>query len=377
MLLRSTVCISPSAKFFWCLLQGDEFSEVESECYSCGFIEEVAAVVIQTAIRQYLAKHLVLKMLEHSLAHVRDSHFNDMTFRMYNLAAIQIQSTFRGWWVRDSLSVDHYCATLIQRIFRGFLCRTNYHFDLYRIIVIQSIWRRNAAREAAVDRLACVMAIQAAYRGFAVRRSFDAWGLAQTEVWAATKIQTRWRGYDAQMNYLHTLADILVVQSIARVWLTKRVVVPYLRAQKTATEKSTSVARISRTFSTQSDTGKGKNVAQLSRTFSTQSDTNKTEESSNSQHRNSANRTVGSISPGGPRSYPNQQVRKLKVNEEVESRSDGETGASEISRALRASEQQNPMAWKQLSASTSTPKRSIRVPETRYSHRVRLSSQHR
>ena len=25
----------------------------------------------------------------------------------YDLAAIQIQSVFRGWWVRDSINVDH------------------------------------------------------------------------------------------------------------------------------------------------------------------------------------------------------------------------------------------------------------------------------
>lgn len=166
------------------------------------------------------------------MLNVRESDFNDMTIRMFNLAAVKIQSAFRGWWLRDSLSVDHYCATLIQRIFRGFLNRTNYHFDLYRVIVVQSIWRRNIVREAAVEHLARVIAIQAVYRGFAVRKSIDdAWGLARKEVWAATKIQARWRGYDAQMNYLHTLADILVVQSMARVWITQQLILPYLQSQ--------------------------------------------------------------------------------------------------------------------------------------------------
>ena len=39
---------------------------------------------------------------------------------------------------------------------------------------------------------------------------------------AATFIQSQWRSYDAQMNYINTLADILIVQSVARRWLVLR-----------------------------------------------------------------------------------------------------------------------------------------------------------
>lgn len=39
---------------------------------------------------------------------------------------------------------------------------------------------------------------------------------------AATFIQNQWRSYDAHMNYINTLADILIVQSVARRWLTLR-----------------------------------------------------------------------------------------------------------------------------------------------------------
>jgi len=36
---------------------------------------------------------------------------------------------------------------------------------------------------------------------------------------AATFIQSQWRSYDARMNYINSLADILIVQSVARRWL--------------------------------------------------------------------------------------------------------------------------------------------------------------
>jgi hypothetical protein len=39
---------------------------------------------------------------------------------------------------------------------------------------------------------------------------------------AAIFIQSQWRCYDAQMNYINTLADILIVQSVIRRWLTIR-----------------------------------------------------------------------------------------------------------------------------------------------------------
>jgi hypothetical protein len=73
-------------------------------------------------------------------------------YHMYNIAAIQIQSTFRGWWVRDSVNVDHYCACRIQRAYRSFRERMSFVFDIYRIALIQSLWRRKLAKKE-VDRL--------------------------------------------------------------------------------------------------------------------------------------------------------------------------------------------------------------------------------
>jgi hypothetical protein len=159
------------------------------------FIETVAAIVIQTAIRRFLAMRFVDGVKESraeaqwfeksaSDAEVRlvgdlvgaqvvdsfDQGFEQVALNLYELAAIQIQAVFRGFWVRDCLDVDHYCATLIQKTVRGYFCREEYQRELKRIILVQSWWRRNIARDHAANILGQAILIQAAFRGYRVRQ---------------------------------------------------------------------------------------------------------------------------------------------------------------------------------------------------------------
>lgn len=143
------------------------------------------------------------------------------TLAVDDFAATTIQRVFRGWWMRETMEVDRFCATEIQRIVRGHLCRMNYIYDLYCITVAQSVCRRFLAFNKSAVRLANVLYIQAIYRGYIVRSNLSRYVNEGQEV-AATLIQTQWRCYDAQMNYINTLADILIVQSVARRWLTLR-----------------------------------------------------------------------------------------------------------------------------------------------------------
>ena len=138
-----------------------------------------------------------------------------------HFAATAIQRQFRGWWAREGLDVDRYCAVEIQRIVRGHLARMTYVYDVYCIVVAQSAIRRHLSFHTAAIRLASILYIQAIYRGFRVRSELIRYVRNGQEV-AATFIQARWRSYDAQMQYINTLADILIVQSIARRWLTMR-----------------------------------------------------------------------------------------------------------------------------------------------------------
>ena len=124
---------------------------------SDAFIEAVAAIVLQTAIRRFMAIRKVRRLRrgetgraqsrrqstperepsrktasptatnpavqpvvrrqDEEISSPKQLRFSEETFEemnephpiheFYDLAAIQIQSVFRGWWVRDSINVDH------------------------------------------------------------------------------------------------------------------------------------------------------------------------------------------------------------------------------------------------------------------------------
>jgi len=248
------------------------------------FIHSVAAIVIQTAVRRFLAeiaaveRMYAVQVLQNAVRHWMAQRHNlyyyrsspgfengysygptmpseypsprkQVTFRddftpLYDFAATEIQRCFRGWWVRDGLEVDHFAAATIQRVFRGWwvreglalddycaveiqrmvrghLCRMSYIYDLYCIIVVQSVVRRYIAFYTSAVRLANIIYIQAIYRGYRVRADLMRYVMHGQEV-AATLIQAQWRCYDAQMNYINTLADILIAQSVIRRWLVLR-----------------------------------------------------------------------------------------------------------------------------------------------------------
>lgn len=93
-----------------------------------------------------------------------------MVYDMYNHAAIRIQAAFRGFWARDSLDVDHFCASLIQRCVRRFLhvkkySRGHYHVFPYAVR-IQSMWRGVLARQNLHRSIGAAILIQAYTRGF-------------------------------------------------------------------------------------------------------------------------------------------------------------------------------------------------------------------
>lgn len=209
------------------------------------FVEAVAAVVIQTKVRQRLAKKQVEAMRNQRYANRNSYGYSqattapmtrkpyalakkarqatqtkaprgrkDVALDFYSLAAIQIQAAFRGWWVRDCIGVDNFCATMIQKTYRGYRCRKEYH----QII------------DDEVTRAYGSVRIQAAVRGALVRRE-RVHDPMQPYHDAATKIQTLWRSFVCEMNFLRAYEDILVVQSIARGWIARRRVRSLLEAK--------------------------------------------------------------------------------------------------------------------------------------------------
>ena len=130
-----------------------------------------------------------------------------------DLYATRIQSAFRGWWVRDFLAIDHYCATNIQRIFRGFVCRSNFQFDLFCIEIVQSAVRRWLARR------------EFAARATTMTSTMENEELLRVQIApaaAATAIQAQWRCYSSELNFLIICARIILIQSVVRGWITRK-----------------------------------------------------------------------------------------------------------------------------------------------------------
>ena len=116
------------------------------------FMRTVAAIVIQTFFRRHLAYRLTLERYSAVITIQRfftsiingridagKQKEDKSIFLIYDLAASQIQAVWRGWWVRDCLNVDNYCASVIQRNTRAFLikCRRK----KAAAILIQKQWR--------------------------------------------------------------------------------------------------------------------------------------------------------------------------------------------------------------------------------------------
>ena len=234
-----------------------------------------AAVPIQTEIRRYLAK----KEAEdrYWAVIVIQSYFRrwKAELNMYRVlyCATKIQAAFRGWLVRDTLKHKHYCATQMQRVCRGYLATMKVYEALYNITVVQSIARRRAAikksqtlynsivqiqsvirgnfcRQMIQDRNQKALAIQTSWRRFITQLNYQfdtvdiiivqsiarkracqklyAAKLHKKHTKAAIVIQKYWRGYDSTMNYLHCIADILIVQSVVR----RRIATRYVRTYR-------------------------------------------------------------------------------------------------------------------------------------------------
>ena len=243
------------------------------------FIETVAAIVIQTAVRQFLAvlyldslrqtqdsldvaqrvlfieescieesmnaSSRATSSVEHethdySYETLIDDDLDRAAQDMYELAAIQIQSVYRGFWVRDCLDVDHYCATVLQRMYRGLRCRKEYARDMWRIVLVQSWCRRNIARENAANVLAYAIVIQSAVRAYVVRKRYSLYREKKLLVKhaAATSIQSRWRSFVCEAHFIRSLVDVLIVQTVVRKWIARQRVSQIRKDRIRATERT-------------------------------------------------------------------------------------------------------------------------------------------
>ncbi len=162
----------------------------------------------------------------------------DANLDVFAVAAMRIQSMFRGWYARDCIAIDNYCATIIQNAYRSHSAEKRYQLDRNYIIRAQAWARRKRAFDVFATCMYCVVAIQAAFRAYQVRKSirqrFQEPPSFIQHV-AATVIQAQWRCFRCEMAFLRAYEDILLVQSVARGWVTRRLIKSWLRARNIKT----------------------------------------------------------------------------------------------------------------------------------------------
>jgi hypothetical protein len=154
-----------------------------------------------------------------------------------NASATLIQAEWRAYDCRMDL-LCYISARKIQSAARMFLCRLQY-VDYQSAMVIQSLARRYFCRVDYAE-FKCSKKIQSVVRMYLCRYDYLEYRAAtkiqsigrmylcrikytdhQAAI-ASRVIQTKWRSYDCQMNFLHFLADILIVQSTIRRFLVQR-----------------------------------------------------------------------------------------------------------------------------------------------------------
>jgi len=108
---------------------------------------------------------------------------------------------------------DFMAARLIQTSWRGQFHRKRYvRFTSSKLI--QKQWRAYVCRKIYIENFAATI-IQAKWRSYDCSSMYKRYCSARI-------IQKTWRSYDCQMNFLHFLADILIVQSTIRRFLVQR-----------------------------------------------------------------------------------------------------------------------------------------------------------
>jgi len=151
------------------------------------------------------------------------------------VAAIMIQASWRSY-VCSKAYLEIIAATMIQAVWRAKVCRHDY-IRLKSAVRIQSHWRAYACTLKFLHNVADVVTVQCAIRRWQAVRYVKEYknkhaviiqsclrrSKAKNELYAlrekanaAVTIQRVWRGFITYANFMFTVADIVICQSIAR-----------------------------------------------------------------------------------------------------------------------------------------------------------------
>jgi len=182
------------------------------------FEDLYSITVVQSVVRRFLALNVAVDRLS---------------------SIIAIQAWYRGIRARQNADEKLYSAIAIQSAWRRYMCQMTYQFDIIDIIIVQSIVRRRQAIQLR-NKTAAVVRIQALARGVIAKNTYvnEKYMHDQLERHtSATKIQSCWRSYSAQVQMLMTIVNIIVIQSVWRRRSVEKIYKPHLNRIKLAKER--------------------------------------------------------------------------------------------------------------------------------------------
>ena len=177
-----------------------------------------AIIPIQTEVRRFLAMRRALTRMwaliviqTHARRWIARKHYeNDIK------SIVTVQAVVRGRNVREDLAFNHMCASEIQRVVRGYQATMRVYEDIYKVTMVQSWVRMRIAMERAkAPKHNAATVIQSEWRRYKMRPYLK-------NAYAARTIQSAWRGFSLYADYMFLIADVVVVQKLARRWLAKR-----------------------------------------------------------------------------------------------------------------------------------------------------------
>ena len=179
----------------------------------------VAATVLQSVVRQWLARSRFMMLLS-SCLHVQ-RNWRLAVARKREKAVRTIQKS-ASWWVRRRKETT--AAVLMQRCFRGQRSREGYLLRRRSSIMIQSNGRKWLSRRAYLRTRMRIVVLQSLARQRCVRSAMDRWHEA------ARSIQCRWRSKNQRDRFLSIRGLSIQLQSRWRGYEARRVAQTELQA---------------------------------------------------------------------------------------------------------------------------------------------------
>lgn len=190
-----------------------------------------AVVPIQALGRRYLAKKALVKR-RWAIVKVQTCIRQRGAVGEYQstrTSVMRVQSLQRGIKARNAYrelcQLVHLVVT-IQKVHRGSILRGKIAIQHEAATVIQSRARKMLACEQYVSMVSSIMIIQAVARMLPQRKKFQSHLREKREAIekesAAIAIQSRWRSHACRHEYILTICDVIVVQSLVRRWANAR-----------------------------------------------------------------------------------------------------------------------------------------------------------